>query len=48
MGELWRAEAGEGFTKGEQIVVMRMDGFTLHVQRASNSWPVTTLPPFNQ
>ena len=42
MGELWRAEAGEEFINGEQIVVTKMRGFTLQVQRAPDQSPVTS------
>jgi membrane-bound serine protease (ClpP class) len=37
MGELWQATAAEPLNDGEQIVVMKMDGFTLHVQRLHNN-----------
>lgn len=45
MGELWRAEADEGFASGEQIVVTKMDGFTLHVQRAPGQLPISVQMP---
>jgi membrane-bound serine protease (ClpP class) len=37
MGELWRATAAEPLNDGEQVVVTKMDGFTLHVQRLHNN-----------
>ncbi len=33
MGELWRAEAADQLEDGEMVVVKKMDGFTLQVQR---------------
>lgn len=34
-GELWRAKADEAIDAGEMVVVTAVDGFTLHVKRAS-------------
>jgi membrane protein implicated in regulation of membrane protease activity len=31
-GELWRAVCAEGATEGDEVVVERVDGLTLHVR----------------
>jgi membrane-bound serine protease (ClpP class) len=33
MGEIWKAMAEQPLLDGEEVIVKRMDGFTLHVQR---------------
>jgi membrane-bound ClpP family serine protease len=52
MGELWRATADEPLESDEQIVVKKMEGFTLHVQRIYNkpngSQPAAALPSDSQ
>jgi membrane-bound serine protease (ClpP class) len=48
MGELWKAEAGEPLLNGEQIVVKKITGFTLDVERlylkANGSEQVSAVP----
>jgi membrane-bound serine protease (ClpP class) len=52
MGELWRATADEPLESDEQVVVKKMEGFTLHVQRVYNktngSQPAAALPSDSQ
>lgn len=36
-GEIWRAEAAEAIKSGERVVVTKVEGFTVHVRRVSDS-----------
>jgi membrane protein implicated in regulation of membrane protease activity len=35
-GELWRAQADEAMDIGEVVMVTAVEGFTLHIKRASS------------